>query len=340
MTKLFSLICKFRCGIFIISSFLASFCCSADALAGSSLFDGASPYAAASSFADASAMALASPMTPSLAERDTLDWSTIQGWTDQGKYFEAGLAYDRFLFQLSNTPKEQDNAALMMELVRKRLEVFKKAGQFPQAINFINKWLSTDLPQDFLRYLLHQKVYCAYLAGQFETTIASVQQSNALYQSDRLPSWVAALEILSHNELNQFKEAAGLFETWIKNYGSATHQELLNSNDNPYAHIPKFKREEKAEALSTFIPGGGQFYAGKPLEGLLSIALQGAGIWFGVSSFLDKLYLSAWAGVGIFGSFHMGSARRSVYLVQQHNIKVKRSFNEQVRKILLDTPSQ
>ena len=103
-----------------------------------------------------------------------------------------------------------------------------------------------------------------------------------------------------------------------------------------YEQLPHFKSVTKAQWLSTFIPGGGQFYAGRPGEALFSILVQTAGIWFAVVSFQQHYYISAWLiGAAVFGAFHMGGVRRSEVLIRQYNRKKMLDFNARVREQLL-----
>jgi TM2 domain-containing membrane protein YozV len=96
------------------------------------------------------------------------------------------------------------------------------------------------------------------------------------------------------------------------------------------------KSEDRAGWLATFIPGAGHFYAGKTWEGLASIAIQGLGVYYGVISWQDQYYLSAWLiGGGMAGSFHLGGVRRAQELVRMYNRKKTREFNEKVKEALL-----
>jgi hypothetical protein len=83
------------------------------------------------------------------------------------------------------------------------------------------------------------------------------------------------------------------------------------------------------------LPGAGELYAGKPFEALASIVLQGAAVYYGIISWQEKYYFSAWfVGAGLFASFHNGGVRRSEKLVQIYNRKQTERFNNKIRSQL------
>ena len=241
---------------------------------------------------------------------------------EEGDYMSAAILYERVLF---NAPTDAD-AYLA---VTGRLGCLKKESRFREAERYIKASMFPGFTDQQRFELSVQQILCAYLAGQFENTVSLTEQLQVNFSDNALPELVAVMKVMSLNELGRWEDAAAAYREW-----AGTKDTSYLQND-PYKKLPRFKSESKAEWLSTFIPGGGQIYAGKPLEGMVSILVQGAGIWFGVVSFLDHYYLSAWAGAGLFGSFHMGGVRRSAVLVQRYNKKALKEFNEKVKTLML-----
>jgi hypothetical protein len=146
-------------------------------------------------------------------------------------------------------------------------------------------------------------------------------------------AYLQLLKILSLNELQQWPQAAIEYKLFLTQYTN-----LDTSAANLYKNLPKLKNENTAQWLSTFLPGAGQLYAGKPFEGLTSIVLQGAAAYFCIASLEQKYYFSAWfIGLGLFGSFHNGGVRRAEVLVQQYNKKKIIGFNDQVKEQLINS---
>jgi TM2 domain-containing membrane protein YozV len=242
----------------------------------------------------------------------------------QKAFFEASVAYERVLFN-NESPQINFRAALG------KTQCLKQQSLFANAATFLNGQLAASYPDSLLFRLRYEQILCAYLAGQFENTLSNIQQLTYLYPNQSKPPILAVIQILSLNELQRWPEADAAYQQLLARQGVDTTQQ------SPYQQLPKLKSEKKAQWLSTFLPGGGQFYAGKPGEALLSIAVQGAGLYFGIASFLQGYYISAWGiGAGLFGSFHMGGVRRAEVLVQQHNQKKINTFNQRVKTQLLE----
>lgn len=252
--------------------------------------------------------------TKLLAEADSL-FSAQQ-------YFEASVAYERILFSGSNTIDRY-------YAINRKTQCLKQQRLFDQAVNFLKPYLTETLPDSARYQLFTEQIVCAYLAGNYENAVSVVEQTNIQFSSRKPDPKLLLIEILSLNKLQQWNKAAEVYTAFFNAGKSATHE-------NPYLKLPRLKSINKAQWLSTFIPGAGQIYAGKPLEALVSIIIQGAGLYYGITSFLNHYYLSAWlGGAGLFGSFHMGGVRRSEVLVNQYNQKQAEGFNRYVEELLL-----
>ncbi|KAB7733282.1 hypothetical protein F5984_01350 [Rudanella paleaurantiibacter] len=240
-----------------------------------------------------------------------------------GRFFEAGIAYDRVGFE------EADSAARLSAVFGK-VHCLKQQGRFAPAVQYLNGEVTNIYPDSVLLVLRHEQITCAYLAGQFENALSLLERLPYLHPDRPTETPLTrVVRILSLNELQRWPEAGAAYQQLLAQAGADTTK-------TPYRQLPRLKSEQKAERLSTFIPGGGQFYAGKPGEAILSILVQSAGLYFGVTNFLAGYYLSAWGvGAALFGSFHAGGIRRSQNLVKEYNSRQVRQFNETVKKEVL-----
>lgn len=240
----------------------------------------------------------------------------------QQQYFEAAVFCERVLF-------EQDNDTVIEKAVLLEIQCFKKQQEFAKAARFIQSVQQRIHSDSLQRILYYELVTNYYLAGDFENALAIIDRVGILYTDYRYKGWMNLLKILSLNELQRWNEAAITYKQQAAGAG--------NTLPDYYAHLPRLKSEERAGWLATFIPGAGHFYAGKTWEGLASIVIQGIGVYYGVISFRDKYYISAWLmGAGIAGSFHMGGVRRSQELVRIYNRREVGAFNEKVKQALLN----
>ena len=239
------------------------------------------------------------------------------------QYFEAGIAYERVLFESTDT------AAIHKAVLGKVLSL-KQLGRYSTAVTFINSQFSNGYPESVRYQLRYQQILCAYLAGQFENTRSLIERLPVEHPGAPYSPLLGCIRVLTLNELHRWPEAAVAYREAIARSGADTTQ------DDPYRQLPKLKKENKAQWLSTFLPGAGQLYAGKPGEAILSILVQSAGVYFGVTSFLNAYYLSAWGvGAALFGSFHAGGIRRAQALVRQYNQRQISAFNQRVKTQLL-----
>jgi TM2 domain-containing membrane protein YozV len=248
-----------------------------------------------------------------------------------GRYFEASIAWERVLFE-NNDPRQQVAAVIG------KAQCLKQEGLFDPAVSFLENWQAFPFPDSDRVRIHYQLILCTYLGGHFESVVSLVDRWPHEQNGGSPDPLLVVLKILSLNELQRWKEAGDVYRSFIAER-LHIYERPGSSGESPpdlYQQIPRLKSVSKAEALATFIPGAGQFYAGKPGEAIFSILVQAAGIYFAVLSFEQHYYVSAWlVGAALFGAFHMGGVRRSEVLVQRYNRKKMIAFNEKVRTQLL-----
>jgi len=240
-----------------------------------------------------------------------------------GHYFDASIAYERILFE-NNDP----NAQLVAIFGKTRCQ--KQEGRYDQAMTFLENWQAYPFPDSSLAEIHYQQALRTYLGGHFENVLSLVDRWSYEHGGHPPTPMLVVLKILALNELGRWKEAGDAYHAFV------AQREPAKVLPDLYLHIPRLKSVEKAQWLSQFIPGAGQFYAGRPGEAIFSILVQTAGIWFAVVSFEQHYYVSAWLiGAALFGAFHMGGVRRAEVLVRQSNRKKMLAFNEAVREQLV-----
>ncbi len=245
-----------------------------------------------------------------------------------GQYFQAAIAWERVLF-------ESTDPQLQLTAVLGKTECLKQQAAFDAAVAFLEGWQAYPFPDSALARVHSQQVLCTYLGGHFENVLSLVDRWSYVHAGASPDPWLVVLKILSLNELQRWKEAGETYRALLAAGQLVSPSPGLPTPDL-YAEIPRLKSVSKAQALSTFIPGAGQFYAGRPGEALFSIFVQAAGIYIAVVSFNQGYYVSAWLiGAALFGAFHMGGVRRAEVLVEQYNRKKILAFNEKLKAQLL-----
>lgn len=248
------------------------------------------------------------------------DWlATATDLYGKEQYFEASVFCERVLY-------ESNEEQPVLQAIWLKVQCYKQLHEFTKAAAFMAQVQTRARTDSMQRVLYNEMGTCYYLAGDFENAIAVADRASVLFAGSS--NWLTLLKILSLNELNRWQEAAVLY----KQQGALPGDSLPDY----YATLPRQKSEKKAGWLATFIPGAGHFYAGKPWEGVASIALQAGGLYYGISSWIHKYYISAWlVGGGLAGTFHMGGISRAQTLVQQYNKRKAADFNNKVRETLL-----
>ena len=236
-----------------------------------------------------------------LTDAQSLSMSIADSFLQKQQYFEAGVFYEKVLFESSNDE-------IRFLAATKKIECLKQQQKFADVIEFVNQNYHSTLTSGQKCTLKYEQMICSYLSANFENAISISTLIEGEWPDYAGIATVSLLKILSLNELQQWRQADSLSRIFIAKYTTAD-----TAGSNLYSHLPKLKNEKKAQTLSTLLPGAGLFYAGKPLEGITSILLQSISAYFGIISYNQKYYLSAWlVGLGLFGSFHNGSDRKSV----------------------------
>lgn len=244
------------------------------------------------------------------------------------KDFEgAAIVYERIIFDAT------DDSVIFKAVIGK-VNCYKQKGDFVSAYNYLQKNSNIFFSDTLKCKIYEQWILCAYLTNKLEQCISLIEQARVYFPNLVNHNRLSFFKILSLNEQHKWIEAKVNFIEWL----NKVH--LDTSTYNLYAKIPKLKSSKKAEALSTFLPGAGQIYANKPLEGFTSILLQGAGVYYGVINFYDKYYFSSWlVGLGLAGSFHFGGVRRAEELVRVYNLKKTSNYNAEVRSKIIEVMS-
>ena len=242
----------------------------------------------------------------------------------ENKYFEAAIYAEKILFESENI--EDKNLAVEL-----KIECLKQQKKFKELNEFITDCYNYN-PNELLRKkLVYEEILANYFTKNYLQTINLCNFLLPKKNSEK--HLIDIVKIISYNQLQEWHIADSLWKIFTINM--QIKDTLVN---NYYSHLPKFKNEKKAATLSAFLPGTGQLYAGKPLEGLASFIFQAGSVWAGFAWWNRGYKLAAIALAGSFWtSFNDGGKRRAKKLVQQYNEKRAFDFNETLNKTILNT---
>jgi tetratricopeptide (TPR) repeat protein len=92
------------------------------------------------------------------------------------------------------------------------------------------------------------------------------------------------------------------------------------------------KSPQLAQWMSTFIPGSGQIYAGKPRNGVISTTINAAFIYLLVDSLLDERYVDA-AGIYLVGSrFYWGNRSNAKQWAIEYNRRLEDDLIRELKR--------
>ena len=171
----------------------------------------------------------------------------------------AAIEYERVYF-ISDDNLIKSKALLKKAQCYKALNKNEKALNTLKRINFIGL-------NDSLQFLIgYEMVLNSYLSAKFNEANAQMELLKYYIKDTSLANETLLLQILIYNELWEFEKSKNITIKYIKNLKldiktENEYTKMINDNYGKKS-IPKKKNSKKAKALSTFVPGLGQMYAG------------------------------------------------------------------------------
>jgi hypothetical protein len=247
------------------------------------------------------------------------------------EFEEASTGYER-VFYFSQKEDERIQALL------NRSYCFKNLNQNYEAYRSLLRIVSFDLSDSLRCVANYQLALNLYLSSYFQEAEkfcarnASIPINSAEYKSSIL------LHAFVLNELNnyfmaelKFKEYCNLIEL-----SQSQREDLLDYVRDYYRHLPKIKSLSKARKLSTWLPGAGLFYIGKPGRAFANIGFQIFAIGYTAANvYVANYFTAATAGVFLLRSFYVGGINQLHDVVPEVNYLKARKFNDTFRSTFI-----
>jgi hypothetical protein len=210
-------------------------------------------------------------------------------------------------------------------LIRKAA-CFKQEQNFKKVYETLNRVFLMNQPDNLLFTIKYEKALAYYLDKEPGRALFELQSLSKFLSEIEKAARIKFLSALCYCDLRKWNESKNeAFEYLVLTIADSLKLKMSQNNlDELFINknIPKQLSKKTAKTLSTFIPGGGQFYTGKIGEGLFSFGLHGALLYFGVSQFLDKFYFTGYtAGFGLLQRVYTGNLQRVQNLVEEVNKK-------------------
>jgi len=252
-----------------------------------------------------------------------------QGYADSllqaGQHARAALAFERQVYQ-GGTPVQVAQALL------KKAWCQKQIGQFEQAYTTAGRANLFELPDSLAYAMRYEQALNAYLGGQYELAHTTLLQLNYYTQDTTLANNTLALQILTLGRMRRWNHARPIMHRYNTLFNAGLNVDSIYA----FAQKRPLKNPDKAENLATFLPGTGQWYAGYPLKGITSAALQAGSLGFFFWQVLNGYYfIGGFTGVGLFYAFYTGGIRHTMQLVKATNSKLTNKYNQGIQSLLL-----
>ncbi|MFW6019149.1 MAG: hypothetical protein ACOCPM_01085 [Bacteroidales bacterium] len=214
------------------------------------------------------------------------------------------------------------NENIKQQLILKKANIFKDAGYTYDAIKTFSRVPYTIANERVAFEALYNLALLYYSQDKFETAAQHLS-----YMESYTPDYVDKpkvlfLGVLINNVMEEFKIA----RQNLKQYAQCCKNDL--NVDSVYQGIDEMKNPEKAKQLSAYLPGLGQFYAGKPWKGINSFLLNAGFLGYTAYSIYTKMYVIAiFSGLEFLVAFYNGGKRNAQSIVQRANAKTIEDLN-------------
>lgn len=246
------------------------------------------------------------------------------------QWSQAALAYERAYFFAPNTEEQQ-------RALFQKSYALKAQHQYQKAYKTLQRLPAHTLANDSTQFALHYEIAInAFLANEYTTANLALTSLQSYVKDSLLRNKALFLQILTLNELQQWKEAEQVFIQFLQN------QQLPPQNiDLYYGKLPKFKKPKTATWLSTFIPGMGQLYAGAWKEAIVSLSLNAGFLAIGGYSFWHRYWATGFAsGFAPFQAFYFGGIENAEAVTHRYNQKKAKRFNQKIKQFVIENSAQ
>lgn len=242
-----------------------------------------------------------------------------------GEYRLSSIAYERVVYKINDHQ-------IKSEAYLRKAYALKKLGQYEAAQKNLDRVNLAGLNDSLAFLLRYESALNAYLAGKFSDGLSQMVQMDHYLADSQLLAQKMYLHILILNELQSWIEASEMCRRYLKLAGSKIDIDTLYE----FAADPGLKKIKKAQYLSTFMPGTGQIYAGRPGKGVLNVLLQLSSFGFAIISGYNGYYVTGFLlGFGFLQSFYFGGIRQAEHFAEQYNRSLIKSYNDRLKNVIV-----
>ena len=250
----------------------------------------------------------------------------------EGDYLNAAHEYKRLLFLHPNTP-QSDFIAFRVAAS------YQNAGKLKNAIRAYQLLIDTYPKSSLAARCQNNIAQCHILSGNSKQGLSSLKQFLAEHaESDLAPRAHFTIGIL-HTDKREWIHARQVWNDVSLTYPESPFAEVSNRLAQQVKDAQNLPRRSPtiAGALSVFIPGSGQVYTGRTVDGLyafVSVAVLGGASFY----YADRGRYEVAVPIGILGAFFYGnSIYQGIQTARTFNLQHERLFRNKLQQEIRDS---
>lgn len=259
--------------------------------------------------------------------------SNALGLFSRGQFFGASIEFERAIFY------ETDNN-IIAECKYYKSCCYKELGETQKALNELDGINLFKLPDSLYFLIRYEQALCNYLNHDPEKSLLNIEEIKDRFRDSLKTDDIIPLNILCLNAVKRWDDAFNLWINFLDNSGLQdsvkqvlkTRISFLYRNKN----LPKFRSPRKAQNLSRFIPGSGQMYCGKVLEGSFNFLMNVSILGYAFYEFYTHYYFTGYfVGLSIFNKTYTGGMHRAYLLAGEKNLSQINKFNRENSSLMI-----
>jgi hypothetical protein len=212
-----------------------------------------------------------------------------------------------------------------------KAKIYRQADLYQQALNETNRAENYALSNTEKSRLKYERLLNNFLNNDYGYCTTAQFDSS---EKAEHPHQIELIELYSLNETENWKRCKAEMINLLGKTDSAEQKKVLSLPESYH-----YKNPDKSKRLAAFLPGLGEIYAGYPIKGLTSFALNAGFLAFGAYNFYWNYYVTGFvAGIFPMTKFYGGGKRLSMALATRHNMeksnRIKKQYSAEILSIL------
>ena len=240
---------------------------------------------------------------------------------NSGHYYDAITEYKRILY-FKTEPEKAGNIFFKIGMS------YKKGGFFDNSLNYISQAIENETEKILRNY--YQFEYARVLMKKGDYITSKMELEDLVDRNISASLEDSVNYFIGWSEFSRYKWRSA--EKYFENIKQNTFNKSLLFKSCSESKRLKYKSPVKAIILSTFIPGAGQIYSGKLLDGIIAFALNTGIIYYLADSIIDKRYTdSALIYYFLFARFYPANRANAYKYAAEYNIDLDKNFVKRIK---------